>query len=265
MYNLILADLYKIRKSAAIKILFGITAVSAAAMAIIAYLIPQGKLAASMTGVGFMFSDANIISIIGAVIAGIFICGDFDNRTIHDAVAGGSGRSAVIAGKAVAFFCALAFTLLPYAIVTGIALATGCKFGMGSMAAGFLNIVTTQAGKTFSAPKILKLLAVMLVLIILYLARLSICIPLAIILKKPVLVVAIYYGFTIFCANLPGLIKSYPTFGHIMNCTPFGGNYGLETLSTGTGKMLEAIAVSLFFVAVMLAVTYGIFRKSEIK
>jgi len=43
MYNLIRADLFKLRKSMTIKILFGITTVSAVVMAVMAYLIPQGK------------------------------------------------------------------------------------------------------------------------------------------------------------------------------------------------------------------------------
>ncbi len=65
MYNLILADLFKLRKSMAIKILFAITTASAVAMAVMAYLIPQGKISASMSGIGFMFSDADIMSIRG--------------------------------------------------------------------------------------------------------------------------------------------------------------------------------------------------------
>lgn len=96
MYNLILADLFKLCKTMAIKILFGITTVSAVIMAVMAYMIPQGKIGASMTGIGFMLSDISMISILGAVIAGVFICGDFDNKTIHDAIASGCSRGEVI-------------------------------------------------------------------------------------------------------------------------------------------------------------------------
>lgn len=265
MYNLIWADLFKLRKSMAIKILFGITTVSAVSMGMVAYLIPQGKMNASMAGIGFLFSDINMISILGAVIAGVFICGDFENRTIQDAVANGYSRGAIIVSKATAFCCALAFILLPYAIITGITLSTGSAFSMGSVAVGFLHILTSEAGTAFSASEIWKLLAAMLTLIVVYMAQLSLCIPLALVLKKPVLVVAIYYGFTILCAQLMGLRDSSPVFDRIFACTPYGGNYTFVTLGTGAGDIFKAISVSLIFIIAMIVVTYYAFRKSEIK
>ncbi|NLH45608.1 MAG: ABC transporter permease [Acholeplasmataceae bacterium] len=265
MYNLILADLFKLRKSMAIKILFGITTVSAVIMSVMAYMIPQGKIDASTTGIGFMFSDVNMMSILGAVMAGVFICGDFDNRTIHDAVANGSSRGEIIVSKAVVFFCAIAFILLPYAVITGIALGTGDQFSMGSAAVGLLHLLTSESGKAFSASEIWKLLTVMLTLIIVYMAQLSVCVPLALALKKPVLVIAINYGFAILCAQLMGLRNSSKVFDHIFAITPYGGNYIFVTLDTGTGDIFKAITVSLIFIIVMIAVTYCAFRKSEIK
>lgn len=265
MYNMIRADLFKLRKSMTIKILFGITTISAVAMAIMAYLIPQGKVDVSMTEIGFMFSDINMISILGAVIAGIFISGDFNNKTIHDAIANGCRRGTVIFSKAIVFCCAIAFILLPYAIITVISLRTGSEFSMGSVAVGFLNILTSESGTILSAPEILKLLAVILTMIIVYVSQLSVCIPLAFTLKKPVLVVAIYYGFSLFCGMSTGLRESSLMFDRIFACTPFGGNYTFMTLDTGTGEIFKAISVSLVFMIVMLAITYCAFRKSEIK
>lgn len=265
MLNLIWADLFKLRKSMAIKILFGITTVSAVIMVVMAYSISQGKINASMTGIGFMFCDMSMISILGAVIAGVFISGDFDNKTIHDAIANGSSRGAVIVSKAIVFCCAIAFILLPYAIITGIALGTGSTFSMGNLASGFIHILTSEAGKTFSAAAIFKLLFAMLILMIVYMAQLSVCVPLAFLLKKPVLVVAFYYGFSFFCGQLAGLKGKSLLFDRIFACTPYGGNYIFVTLGTGMGDIVKAIFVSLIFMIVMLAVTYCAFRKSEIK
>jgi len=265
MYNLIRADLFKLRKSMAIKILFGITTVSSITMALMAYLLPQGKIDASMTGMGFMFSDVNMISILGAVLAGVFICGDFDNKTIHDAIANGYSRGTVIVSKATVFCCAIAIILIPYAIIIIITLSTGYEFSMGSASVGFLHILTTDAGKTFAASEMFKLLVVMLTLMIVYMAQLIICVPLAFVLKKPVLVVAIYYAFTIFCAQLMVLRGNSPVIDSIFSCTPFGGNYTFVTLNSAMGDILKAISVSLVFMIVMFVVTYSAFRKSEIK
>jgi len=234
-------------------------------MAMVAYMIPQGKLDASMTGIGFMFSDVNMISILGAVMAGLFICGDFDNKTIQDAIANGSSRAAVIFSKATVFSFSIAFILFPYAIITGIALRVGSKYNMGAVAVGFLHLLTSEAGVAFSTAEIWKLMAVMLTLIIVYIAQLSVCVPLTFLLKKPVLVVPIYYVFTLFCAKLTELRGSSLVFDQIFACTPFGGNYTFMTLKTGIGDIFKAIFVCLIFIIVMLAATYCGFRKSEIK
>ena len=265
MYNLILADLFKLRKLMAIKILFAITTISAVAMSVMAYLIPQGKIDASMTGLGFLFSDVSIMGILGGVVAGILICGDFDNKTIHDAIASGCSRGTVIVSKAMVLCCALGFILFPYAIATGIAISTGYKFSMGSVAIGFLNLLTSEAGTALSASEILKLLIVMLTLMILYMAQLYICVPLAFVIKKPVFVVAITYGVSILSGQLYRLAASSALFDRIFACTPYGGKYGFITLNTTVGYIFQTIAVSLIFMIVMLAVTYSVFRKSEIK
>ena len=265
MLNMIRADLFKMSKSSAIKILFGITTLCAIGMLVIAYLIPQGQIAQEYTGFGFMFSDTNMISILGAVIAGVFICGDFDNKTIHDAIAGGCSRVTIIVSKAIVFFCAIAFVLLPYAIITIISLSTGSEFSMGSVAVGFLNIITQNSSIAFQASEFFKLLMVMLTLMIVYAAQLSICVPLALVLKKPVLVVAIYYGCTILCAQLAGLKNSSPMFDNIFSLTPFGGNYMFVTMDSGTGDLVKAISVSLVFIIILIGITYSVFRKAEIK
>ncbi|HEY4391731.1 MAG TPA: ABC transporter permease [Paenibacillus sp.] len=265
MLNLIQADVYKLRKSASIKVIFAITTISAVLMAVIAYLIPHGKIEDNLSGLGFMFSDINVISILGAVTTAVLICGDFDTKTFHAAIANGSSRSSIIISKTTVFCLAILFVLLPYAIITGITLSTGSEFNMGSVAVGFLNMITTEAGRAFTASEIWKTVAVILTLAIVYIAQVSICIPLAFILRKPVLVVAIYYGFSILTAQLAKLSDSSKVFDRIFSCTPYGGNYTFITLATETGEIVKAITISLIFIIVMLGITYSTFRKSEIK
>ncbi|MBT2292918.1 ABC transporter permease [Paenibacillus albidus] len=265
MYNLLRADLFKLRKSTAIKVLVGITVASASLMAWIAYLIAQGEMDGSMSGIGFLFSDMNVISILGAVVAGFLICGDFENKTIHDAIATGRSRGTVILSKAAVTCIALVVLLLPYAVITGIALSTDSKFGMGSVSLGFLHVLTAESGTGLSIPETARMLAVMLTLMIVYAAQLSITVPLALVLKKPVLVVALYYGFSIVCGQLAALGEQSHVLKSIMAGTPFGANYTLLTLDTGMGELLRALSVSLIFIVVMLALAYSAFRRAEIK
>ncbi|MBH5319517.1 ABC transporter permease [Paenibacillus sp. GSMTC-2017] len=265
MLNLIGADLYKLRKSVAIKVLFAITTLSAFITAIIAYLIPLNKIEAGITGLGFMFSDVHVISIIGAFLAAVYICGDFENKTIHDTISNGNSRTSIIISKATVFFIAIVFVLLPYAIITGISLSTDSAFSMGSLAVGFLHLLTTEHGAAFSASEIMKLLSIMFTLMIVYIAQLSLCVPLAIALKKPILVIAIFYGFSIISAQSKGLGESYPLFDRIFSFTPYGGHYAFLTLDTRIGDIMKAVGMSLLFIIFMLVIAYSLFRKSEIK
>jgi ABC-2 type transport system permease protein len=98
-----------------------------------------------------------------------------------------------------------------------------------------------------------------------YAAQLSICVPLAFKLKKPVFVVAIYYGLTILFAQLTNLKDSNGILKDIFSFTPYGSNYTFLTIDSASGDILKAISVSLIYTAVILAVTFGGFRKSEIK
>jgi ABC-2 type transport system permease protein len=265
MYNLIRADFFKMRKSATIKILFAIACLYAAAMVVISYMIEHGKLSTSMSGIGFLLSDVDVISILGGVCAGVFICGDFDNKTIHDAIAGGCGRFSVIISKATVFICSVVVLLVPYAIAVGVALGTGSKFSLSTPGLGFLNLLMAEGGTGFSVLQGWGLFGIILLLLLVYAAQLSLCVPLAFVFKKPVAVIAVFYALSILCGQLAGLEKSSKLFNDIFACTPFGGNYALLTLGAGAGDVCKAIAVSVVFITVMLAATYTAFRKAEIK
>jgi len=263
--NLTQADWFKLRKSPALKIMLAVTTACAAVMALFAYAIPRGTVDAALTGLGFMFSDVNVISIVGAVMASLLICGDFDHKTIHDAIAGGHSRKSIIGSKAIVLSFALALLLLPYALVTGVAIATGKDFGMGGVAVGFLHVLSIEAGSALSAAEAAKLVLVSLVMCFVYAAQISVCIPLAFALKKPLFVIAIYYGFSILSAQLIAFARSNDVFDRLFSFTPFGGNHAFLTLDSGAGDIIQALLVSAVFIAAMSAVTYGAFRRAEIK
>lgn len=263
MVNLLRADAYKLGRSSAIKIILSLTCACAAVMAAFAYLIPLGKLDAGMAGVGFMFSDVSIVSILGAVAATVYICGDFEHKVFHQAIAGGGSRGRIIIVKAIVFSGVLALAVLPYALVAAILMATGAEFGMGSATIGYLHLLTS--GAQLSAAGLGKLLLVLLTLMIVYIAQLSVCIPLSLWFKKPVLVVAVYYGFSILTGQLLGIGSQYPGFSRVFALTPYGGNHIFATLDTGLADIGKAIIVSLVFICAMAALAYTAFRKMELK
>lgn len=265
MFNMIYADIYKMFKSSAVKILFTITAVSSAIMAVLGHLIAEGRINGSFGGIAFLFADINVVSILGGVMAGVFICGDFENKTIHEAIASGSSRGKVVISKAVVFLCGIILLLFPYALVTGIAAGFGSTFNTGKASLGFLYLLTEESGAVLKGGDIPKLIAVMAVLVIVIAAQLSVCIPLAFSLKRPVLVIGIYYAISIVSGQLLGLARNFKVFDKLYSFTPFGGKGMFMSLKMGAGDMGKPIAVSLFFIVLMLLITYGIFRKAEIK
>lgn len=265
MLNMIYADIYKMFKSVTIKMVFAITVLTAVLMAVMGKGIAEGRLSADLGGVAFLFSDVNIISILGGVIAGIFICGDFENKTIHEAIACGCSRGKVIISKAAAFFCGIVILLLPYAAVTGIALSLGGSYNPGKNTLGFFYLLANGSGTALKGSDLPKLIIVMITLIIILAAQLSVCIPLAVLLKKPVLIVGIYYGISILSAQLLVLARNHELFDKVYSLTPFGGKHLFLTLTSGWGYVGQSLAVSLFFIFLMIGITAGIFRKAEIK
>ena len=265
MFNLYLADIYKMRKSITMKVLFVIAIICAVAVAVMAYLISNGNIDKNLSGINFLLSDVSMVNILGAVIAGVFVCGDFDNRSIHEAIANGNSRGAIIISKAASFSTALLVIILPYAIVAGIAIGTGSKFSMDTPSMGFLYLLTTEAGKAFSASETGKLVVAILTLSIVYIGQLSVCLFFAMVIKKPVVVVALNYALGILSGQLQTIKGSSKVFDRIFACTPFGGNYGFANLSSSSDDIFKAITVSVIFTIVILSITYVIFRRSEIK
>jgi ABC-2 type transport system permease protein len=263
MLNLYLADLYKMRKSMTMKILLGISAACAVTVPVIAYLISQGKLSKNLSGINFLLSDASMVSILGAVLAGVFICGDFDNRSIHEAVANGNSRFAIVFGKAAFFITASFIVMLPYAIAVLIGLGTGAKFSMTST--GFIHLLISESGKSLTAAELGKIILLLLTLAIAYIGQLSVCLPFAMAFKKPVVVIVLSYGITLFTAQLQAFKNSSKAFSRIFSCTPFGGGYGFLNLSSSAQDIFKAIVVSVIFTAVMTFIAFIVFRRSEIK
>ena len=265
MFNLIRADFFKIWKSAAVKILFLVSCLCAAAMAAIASSVANGRMDASMSGIGFLFSDVDVIGILGGVCAAVLICSDFDNKAIHDAVAGGCGRFTVVAAKAVVLAGSVITLLIPYAVAAGIGIGTGSKFGLTTPGLGFLNLLTATGGTALTAAQGWELLGLMLLLLLVYAAQLSLCLPLAVISRKPVVVIAVYYAFSVLSGQLSALAKSSKLASDLFALTPYGGNYSLLTLSSGAADLVKAVLVSLIFIIAMVALTFAAFRKAEIK
>ncbi|GAA0379569.1 ABC transporter permease [Bacillus horti] len=264
MNNLMRADLFKLSKLWSIKILIGILFISAILMTMISYSVAQGDAGQELGGLGALFSDLQMMSLIGSIIAGIFIVGDFKNKTIHDAISTGSSRGTLIAGKTMVYFILVALMILPYALITSMAIFTTDHSYAVLVPSAFLNLLATSTGIEVTALEVLKMIAIFLTVIIVYAGQLSIAVWIAFVLRKTVLVILIGYGVSILSGQLRSLGDSVPMVEKILAFTPYGFDLTLLTLDAEVGVFFKGITISLVFIAIILTLTYVGFKKSEI-
>lgn len=266
MINMMKADLFKLGKSKSIKILFLISLATSIIMLTMAYFISTGKMVKELAELGFLFTDISMINLLSGILAGSIICSDFKNKSFHHAIASGKSRLYIVTSKVLVFLCAVGILILPYAVVTGVAFTLDEKIMLNGLAeAGLMNLIKVHSGTVLSSSGIFKLIGVILSIFLLYMAQVSFCLPFAFLIKKPSVVVGLNYGFSMFFGNLVKYRDSSPIFKAVFDCTPYGGNYiFMDGFSSGA-TLLKSIIVSLLFIALMIFISYNIFKKMDIK
>lgn len=266
MINLIRSDLYKLQKSKPIKILFLMMWIAAGVVAVVSYLMAQGKVGFELSGPISGLTDIMMVAIVGPFLAGVYICGDFDNKTINDAISScGRSRGAVVLAKSVVYYLLVMLMLVPYAVVTVIAFATGAEFSQPFANSVFLSILANSSSLDFSAVVFGKMLVIMLVMMIAYAAEMSVCVLLAFLLRRSSLVIFIGFGAILVLQILGGIGTKFEIVENILSYTPFSVGSASLTMDAETNVILKALGVSLLFVSWLMSITNATFRKSEIK
>ncbi len=207
-----------------------------------------------------------MISIIGPFLAGIYICGDFENKSIHDAISScGLSRITVIISKAIVYYLMVIFMLMPYAIVTVIAFASGKEFCNPIAASVFLKILENQTGLSFTLSVFIKMIIIMFVMMIAYASQMSVSVFLSFVFKKPALVIGLGFVSTMVLQIIGGLGVKLVSLKNILSFTPFSVGFKVLTMEAGADVILKALGVSLLFIVWIISMTNGAFRKSEIK
>ena len=82
MMNVLRADMLKLKKSLALKVIFLISGAGAVLMLIVARLLGNGTLGMNAAGNASFLADPQMVALLGTVAAGMFLCGDFENKTV---------------------------------------------------------------------------------------------------------------------------------------------------------------------------------------
>ncbi len=261
MKNLLKATLYRVWKSSGVKIVFVLTVLVAAPYYICGSMVAGGSIdaagAGSVTGLG----DAMILWIFGPLVTAMIIGSDFENKTIHGAI--GYGRGRIIANDMFVYaICVLVLTL-PYILGSVICLIGGVNMEGAQMTAVSACMDTViRYNETYGVGKaILTYLAFACVTI----GQISICVPVAVKVKKPVIVTAFGFFFGMITALIATLAAKVEALQNVYKLTPYAYGLAEVNLDAEVSDLLLAILISMIFTGVMGLVAWLLFRKAEIK
>lgn len=257
MINLVYGEFFKLKKSTSFKVCILISLICSLALAFISNGLAEGIFNDAVKNSSTGVSDIFIMSVLGPLMVGIFICSDFDSKTIHDLIACGNGRKTVVASKAVIYVFIITLITLPYAIVSLVC----SQIEMDFIAPFNFSTFTNVLGSNLSLGK-----AIVLVLsgIIVFIGKLSFCIPLAFKIRKPVIVMGIGVASGYIIELLLGFLDDVSGFNKIIRLTPFSKD-AILSANAEADIIIKVIAVSIIFMIIMSILAYGLFKKSEIK
>lgn len=263
MMNIIRADILKFKKSLALKVMILISGAGAVLMTAAAHWFENGTLSMNAAGNASFLADPQMMALLGTVAAGLFLCGDFENKTVHDAVSGGIGRGRLILGKALSYFLVIFILILPYLIVTIAAYFTDSQYQL-YIPSVFLTLICTESGNAVTFYSIWKILGITASVFVIYAGQLSICIPLAFMFRKPVPVIGIGYLVSMICGMLQA--GGNKVFEKMITLTPFYlKNYTRLAMDAKPEVFLKSIGAGALFTVLMVLAAVLIFRKAEIK
>lgn len=260
---MIKATFYRLEKAVSVKVCIGIACVAAVLYFILSYQIATGNIGVENAGSVTGLCDSLIIWLTGSLITGIIFCGDFSSKSVHCAVARKNGRRNLILGYSIVFVIMILLLVLPYTLTSLVSMIIGADFtgAEPAMTSIYLNNQLYDLGEL----SIVKLLYLYLANAFVYVGSISICFPVAIKVKKPVVVTAFGFMFGMLTALLALAAEKLDLLGRIMKLTPFTYGLGNLNLESSYGEITLALFISVIFTMLMGGLTYLLFRREEIK
>lgn len=265
MFNLIHADLYRIRKMTSVKVAVLITLVSSLFIAYVLHGMTTGNFDAEFCTKTSVFVDVMLVALLGGMLTGELVSTDFESKNIHDEIASGCGRMAMIVARTISYVLVILMITLPYALVCVIGLATGIDFEqLFGIPSAFFAVLSNQGNLAINAETIAKAVVVCLAIMVTYAARLSICLPFAYGIRKVIPVTLIGFASSFLFDILGGMFTNSDQIQKFLKMFPFYYMYDLN-LDASFGTIAKAYILSILFIGIMGLITYRIFRKAEIK
>ena len=256
MINLMKSEILKVRKSIPIKVLlllmFGLSVVSSLSSLNYVGSPYAEEMEIALGGFDAFFSslrDMPTITMIGIIIAGVLICADFDNRTIQAEIAAGHGRFKILFSKMISFGIAYLFVLLPYPLGRAVFQGVLIEFGQA---------VTTSA--------IIEMFMGFLVVVLVGMALNGLTILLSFVVQKSLIVIGASFVLLVLGGNaLLSFGIANLQIGAFLAKTPLGFFKELALQDYAPAALFTAASISIACIIAMVALTYLLFRKAELK
>lgn len=262
MNNMIKATFYRIIKATSTKICMLIVILAAALYFLLAKGIASGWLGEENTGNITALGDAMIIWLVGSLMTGVIICQDFKSKSIHTAIASVGSRYKIIVSYAIVFVIVIVLLTLPYTMIS-----MGCYFMEVDFVGAEKATISIYLGNLFHSKEVsvIKVICLYIVNAFVYMGSLSICIPVAIKIKKPVVITAIGFMLGILVALLSSISNNVAILDFILKLTPYHYMFTTTNLDSSYGELGIAFAVSVLFVVEMTILSYLLFKKEDVK
>lgn len=265
MINLIRADLYRISKMISLKICFILCCISAIGISFILHGIGAGSFDAAVGTNASLMVDVMLVSLLGGVLTGGFISEDFESKNIHIEIISGRGRGAILLSKLFSFVVLIVVITLPYAVVSVIGFAADIKFApLAGIPSSFFEILSNTGGVEITGSNIFKSIILCLLIMYVYIGRLSICIPVAFKCKKSIPVVVAGFITSFLFDIISAFAAKVFVLSDILGWLPYSLTFDL-TMDAQVGTIIKVFVCNTIFIAVMFGITYRLFKRDEIK
>ncbi len=256
MYNLMKCEIMKLKRSLPLKILAALMLIFSAVTSLssLSYVGSpyQRELEIALSGYDAFFSslrDMPTIVMIGTIIIAFVVCADFENRAIQSEIAAGHSRLSVLLSKLFAFSLAYLVAYLPYPVGRAV-----------------LQGVLIEFGAPLSAGVLLRMLTAFLTVLLSAIAANGAVFLLAFALRRSILVtgigfVAVVLGGTAFMS----FTYSLPALSALADHVPAGFFRALAAHGYRPETLLRVAALGLLYIGAAAGITYGLFRRAELK
>ena len=261
MKQLYQSTMYRVWKSTGIKVAMLITFFAATLYYVTANMVASGDIAVEQAGNITGLGDAMILWLFGSLVIGILVGSDFENKTIHGAI--GYGRKKIVINYIMVFAVLMLILVLPYTIGSLALLISGTDMtgAEGTVISAYMgNVLNFENGDSIA-----KLMLSYVATAVVYIGQLSICIPVAIKMKKTVVVTAFGFFFGMMTAFISTLASKVEILDNIYRLTPY--HYGMDKLGVRaeTFDMCMGMTVSILFTVICGVIAWLAFRKADIK